>query len=129
MLKLLDENEPADETGIRESHEVQDKIMTVLNTELNSMKGDLAKHLKALGGREQLLMFLTGPAGAGKSTADKVAEVFCQQFCEVANVPWMDTAYLYTAYTGSVAALFGDIIIYKKAEMKGGQTKPLPSSF
>ena len=33
----------------------------------------LTAELKARGGRDQLLMFLTGPAGAGKSTAMKVA--------------------------------------------------------
>ena len=82
LLKLLDENEPADETETGDYNEVQDKVMTAPNAKLYSKKGDLAKHLKAFGGREQLLMFLTGPAGAGKSTAVQAAKV-CQQCYKV----------------------------------------------
>ena len=69
-----------------------------------------------------------GLAGAGKSTAVKVAEVFCQQFCKVASVLWMDSTYLYTSYTGSAAVLFGGITICKKARIKGDQIKPVPPS-
>ena len=36
--------------------------------------------LQARGGQEQLIMFLTGPAGSGKSTAVRVAEQFCYEF-------------------------------------------------
>eukprot|EP00956_Cyclotella_meneghiniana_P034668 scaffold107337_cov104-Cyclotella_meneghiniana.AAC.1 len=32
------------------------------------------------GGQEQLRLFLTGPAGAGKTTAIKAAETFCYRF-------------------------------------------------
>ncbi len=38
---------------------------------------DTIKKLNARGGRDQLLMFLTGPAGSGKSTAMTVAQQFC----------------------------------------------------
>ncbi len=41
---------------------------------------DIITKLKARGGREQLLMFLTGPAGLGKSTAMKVALQFVVSF-------------------------------------------------
>jgi hypothetical protein len=34
---------------------------------------DVITKLKARGGRDQLLMFLTGPAGLGKSTSMKIA--------------------------------------------------------
>ncbi len=37
---------------------------------------DTIKKLKARGGRDQLLILLTGPAGSGKSTAIKVAQQF-----------------------------------------------------
>jgi cytidylate kinase len=30
---------------------------------------------------KQLLMFVTGPAGAGKSTATEVPQQFCFEFC------------------------------------------------
>ena len=41
---------------------------------------DIIKKLNARGGRDQLLMFLTGPAGSGKSTAMKIAQHFCYEF-------------------------------------------------
>ena len=59
-------------------------------------------------------MFLIGPAGAGKGTAVKAAEQFCMMFCRHAHIPWMDSTYLYTAYTGSAAALFNGVTICKK---------------
>ncbi len=41
---------------------------------------DVIKKLKARGGHDQLLMFLTGPAGLGKSTAMKIAQQFVTSF-------------------------------------------------
>ena len=83
LLKLLDKKKPADETETRVSYEIQDKVVTALNAKSNSKKFDLAKHLKVFGGREQVLMFFTGPAGAGKSTAVKEAEVFVRNFVKL----------------------------------------------
>ena len=41
----------------------------------------LLEELKVRGGQEQLIMFLSGPAGAGNSAAVKVARRFCFDFC------------------------------------------------
>jgi hypothetical protein len=41
---------------------------------------DIVDKLQARGGQEQLVMFLTGPAGSGKSTAVRVAEQFVMSF-------------------------------------------------
>ncbi len=41
---------------------------------------DIIKRLKARGEQEQMLMFLTGPAGSGKSTAVMVAQHFAMNF-------------------------------------------------
>ena len=41
---------------------------------------DIKQQLLAQGGRDQLLLFFTGPAGAGKTTAIKAAEWFCFEF-------------------------------------------------
>jgi hypothetical protein len=68
---------------------------------------DNIKKLKARGGRDQLLMFLTGPAGSGKSTAMKVAQHFCYEFCRAVGIMWSDKTFIFTAYTGSAASLFG----------------------
>ena len=46
---------------------------TISSTDNERDTEQLAAELKARGGQDQLLMFLTGPAGAGKSTAMKVA--------------------------------------------------------
>ena len=40
----------------------------------------LIEQLKVHGAQDQLLMFLTGPVGAGKSTAMKVAKRFGFEF-------------------------------------------------
>jgi len=46
---------------------------TKLGAYLQQTTNEVMKRLKARGGHNQLLMFLTGPAGSGKSTAMKVA--------------------------------------------------------
>jgi adenylylsulfate kinase-like enzyme len=41
---------------------------------------DIVRRLEARGGKSQLIMFFTGPAGSGKSTAVKVAQQFVMTF-------------------------------------------------
>ena len=76
---------------------------------------DMVEHLTALGGREQLVMFLTGPAGEGKTTAVKLAQCFCFKFCQAVSILWSDRTFLFTAYTGSAASCFGGVTICKAA--------------
>ena len=76
---------------------------------------DIKRRLKARGGQSQLIMFLTGPAGSGKSTAVKVAQQFCFDFCLAVGVMWSDATFLFTAYTGAAASLFGGVTISKAA--------------
>ena len=71
--------------------------------------------LRAKGGQDQLMMFLTGPAGSGKSTAVRAAEQFCYEFCVAVGIMWSDTTFLFTAYTGSAASLIGGTTISKTA--------------
>jgi hypothetical protein len=54
---------------------------------------DTIKKLKARDGRDQLLMFLTGPAGLGKSTAMKVAQQFCYEFWIAVGIMWSVKTY------------------------------------
>ena len=61
---------------------------------------DIIAKLKARGGRDQLLMFLTGPAGSGKSTAMRVAQQFCYEFCIAVGIMWSDKTFIFTLYTG-----------------------------
>ncbi len=76
---------------------------------------NIVHRLEARGGQSQLIMFLTGLAGSGKSTAMKVAQQFCYDFCLVVGVMWSDQTFLFTAYTGSAASLFGGVTISKAA--------------
>ncbi|KAL7521820.1 hypothetical protein ACHAWF_000293 [Thalassiosira exigua] len=54
-------------------------------------------------------MFVTGPAGAGKSTAIEVAQQFCFEFCRSMDIIWGEKTFLFTAITGCAAALFGGV--------------------
>jgi ATP-dependent DNA helicase PIF1 len=58
-------------------------------------------------------MFLTGPAGSGKSTAMRVAEQFCYEFCVAVRATWCERTFLFTAYSGSAASLIGGVTISK----------------
>ena len=74
---------------------------------------DVIEELEARGGNTQLIMFLSGPAGAGKTTAVLVAEKFCYRFCKAVGSLWHDNTFLFTAYTGSAASYSGGVTICK----------------
>ena len=75
----------------------------------------LLEELKVGGGQEQLIMFLSGPEGAGKSAAVKVARRFCFDFCHVAGMHWSEFTFLFTAYTGTAAMEVGKSTMCKAA--------------
>jgi hypothetical protein len=54
-------------------------------------------------------MFLTGPAGAGKTTAIKLAQTFCEKFSDACHIPFDQYSFYFTAYTGAAASEFGGI--------------------
>ena len=85
----------------------------VSNTEEN--KDHLLQSLRARGGKDQLRMFLTGFAGAGKSTAITVAKEFCRRFCVALGLPWSEKSFYFTSTTGVSAALFGGETIHMAA--------------
>lgn len=68
-----------------------------------------------MGAKDQLIMFITGPAGAGKSTCITVAQVFCFQFSKSIGVLWTEDTFLFTAMTGVAASLFGGKTIHNAA--------------
>jgi len=103
-------------------HDGNDPTTTLYSGLTQTMRGDdnmtirdIVRRLKARGGQDQLMMFLTGPAGSGKSTAVMVAQQFCYDFCLAVGVMWSDTTFLFTAYTGAAASLFGGVTISKAA--------------
>ena len=91
--------------------------MPTLPAEQQSNLNMVKKLLKSRGGTEQLRLFLTGPAGAGKTTAIKAAETFCFRFSMHCGIRWTDTTFFYTAYTGSAASAFGGRTIVKALGM------------
>ena len=116
LLKLISESED----GFNDSDDsvnasVMSMVEKVMNKDVKSQRTDVISRLRAYGGKAQLFMLLTGPAGAGKSTAIQAAEQLCMQFCKYAKIPWMKSTYLYTAYTGSAAAQFNGVTICKKS--------------
>ena len=64
-----------------------------------------------------MLLFLTGPAGVGKTTAIKADKRFCFEFCSSCNIMWTDTSFFYTAYTGSAASAFEGRTTVKESGM------------
>ncbi len=61
--------------------------------------------IEARGSQEQLLLFLAGPAGTGKSTAMRLAKQFCYEFFVAVSFMWRDATFLFMAYTGSAVPL------------------------
>ncbi len=104
---------------VKDGHDSNTTLFTSLQKTMGGESSkeiaDIVRKLEARGGQEQLLLFLTVPAGSGKSTAMRVAEQFCYEFCLAVGVMWSDTTFLFTAYTGSAASLIGGVTISKAA--------------
>ena len=86
-------------------------VTKVVNKEVKCQRNNVITRLQAYGGETQLFMLLTGPAGAGKSTAVMAAEQLCMKFCKYTKMPWMASTDVYTSYTGSAAVQFNGVII------------------
>ena len=71
----------------------------ISSTDNESDTEQLVAELKVRGGQDRLLVFLTGPAGAGKSTAMKVTRRFSFEFSLAVGVLWSDHTFLFTAHT------------------------------
>jgi hypothetical protein len=91
------------------------KMLAHTLTGYSEDRNKIIQELEARGGMKQLRMFLTGPAGAGKTTAVKLAEKFCFEFCKSVGNIWKERTFLFTAYTGSAASAFGGLTIVKAA--------------
>lgn len=85
------------------------QFMGTSNVEQTRKVDEVIESLKSMGGKDQLIMFLTGPAGAGKTTAIKLAQTFCEKFSEACNIPFDQYSFYFTAYTGAAASEFGGI--------------------
>ena len=81
-------------------------------------RNDLIQKLEDNGAMQQLIMFLTGPAGCGKSTCVELAQTYCHKFCQLAGLPFDDTTFYFTSTTGSSACLFGGTTIHSAAHLR-----------
>ena len=93
LLGLINKKELDGESALAQ------KLSGALGARRSENIDEVTKILKARGGREQLIVFVTGLAGAGKSTAIIVVQCFCFEFCKTASVMWKENTFLFTAYT------------------------------
>ena len=56
----------------------------------------LVRELNAKGGKEHLIMFITGPAGCGKSTTMEAAQHYCHRFCTAIAAAFNDYTFYFT---------------------------------
>ena len=76
----LDEERDASTVDPVDDYQDQFNYGNINNYE-NTDRECVIDQLYTLGAKEQLIMFLTGSAGAGKTTAVKLAQHFCFEFC------------------------------------------------
>ena len=92
LLDLINKQELDGESALAQ------KLSGALGTTRSENMDEVIKILKARGGRDQLIMFVTGLAGAGKSTAINVAQRFCFEFCKAASVMWKENTFFHCVY-------------------------------
>jgi hypothetical protein len=85
------------------------QFMGASNPEQTRKVNEVIEGLESIGGKQQLILFLTGPAGAGKTTAIKLAQTFCEKFSDACHIPFDQYSFYFTAYTGAAASEFGGI--------------------
>jgi hypothetical protein len=97
------------------------------NTQIIDAKKAIKESLEKMGAKPQLIMFVTGPAGAGKSTAINVAQRFCFEFCRALGLPWDKNTFLFTAITGCAAALFDGTTLHSAAFLNSKESSVTPA--
>jgi len=85
--------------------------VTLDDSTLSSIHTVKAK-LKRMGAEDQLIMFLTGAGGCGKSHVIHAARKFCHRFSQAVGLIFNANSFFLTAYLGSAAALWGGITIH-----------------
>jgi hypothetical protein len=78
---------------------------------------DTRKALHQMGAQSQLIMFLTGAGGCGKSHVIFAARKFCHQFSQQAGVIFDENTFYLTAYVGSAAAIWGGVTTHSAVHL------------
>ena len=73
---------------------------------VNNDRVELERQLDELGPKDQLIMFLSGLAGGGKSHVVNTCQQFCKLFCDSCGIPFDENTFMLTACTGAAAAAF-----------------------
>jgi hypothetical protein len=81
----------------------------------NGIKQKIIQKLKHMGTEDQSLMFVTGPATAGKSTVIKVTHHFPFELRRTMDIILGEQTYLFTGITGCATVLFGGVILRSAA--------------
>ena len=69
-------------------------------------KSNLIHHLKSMGGKKDLYMFLSGSAGAGKYLTIIAVRKCCKFLSTCTGIEFDETVFRMTAITGTVASSF-----------------------
>ena len=80
------------------------QIQSIFETPSTSDYNETIKFLKKHGAEEQLIMFLTGAAGSGKSQVINAVRSFCHHFCRLTCLPFDEFSLFITATIGSAAS-------------------------
>ena len=89
----------------------------------------MIQELYSRGAKEQLLMFLSGKAGSGKSHVIKTALAFLKKFCNNCDIPFDTDVVKVTAVTGCAAAnlkIPGATTIHRAAHLTTAPKKQCP---
>jgi hypothetical protein len=81
-------------------------ILSQLSNILVSGDENYSNQLKGKGGKDQLLMFLTGPAGSGKSYVIKCSRIYCKLFCKEIGMPFNSSLFPVIFVSDSAASMF-----------------------
>ena len=102
---------------------IRDTVLNVLNDITKKTLKLLVEDLKRCGGKGNLIMFLSGKGGSGKSYTVFTIEKYCCYFCKYVSIPFEKNTILLTAMTGCAVALIKDVTLQTATGIENKQYK------
>ena len=90
-------------------------MLSYLTDNLDVMSDVYRSQLRQRGGRDQLLMFLTGPGGSGKSYVVQCSHMYCKMFCEATGQPFYNSVFAVRGVTDLRASMAQEKTIHFSA--------------
>jgi len=118
LLELVQEHSALFHSSVAASSAVGCNTSKKKESVVEKLRKTAVKSNKVKGGSsnpDQVLMFLTGPAGCGKSHCLYAARKFCKEFCCSVALPFDKTTFYFTSCTGASAALWDGVTIHSAA--------------